>query len=74
MNWLFGRYCVVFYATLATLAGTAWLFFVGVFDPWLMGGLVLSSLLMFLGIQDYFQKGSAVRANFPVLGPNSIFF
>ena len=74
MNWLFGRYCVVFYATLATLAGTAWLFFVSVFDPWLMGGLVLSSLLMFLGIQDYFQKGSADRANFPVLGPNSIFF
>ena len=31
MNWLFGRYSVVFYATLATLAGAAWLIIDGPF-------------------------------------------
>jgi len=74
MNWLFGRYSVVFYATLATLAGAAWLIIDGPFNPWLMSSLALSSLLMVFGIQDYFQTGSAVRANFPVLGRLRYFF
>ena len=58
MNWLFGRYSVVFYAILVTLAATAWLIIDGPFNPWLIGSLALSSLLMLLGIEDYFQKGS----------------
>ena len=39
-----------------------------------MSSLALSSLLMVFGIQDYFQTGSAVRANFPVLGRLRYFF
>ncbi|MEJ6669912.1 MAG: FMN-binding glutamate synthase family protein, partial [Pseudomonadales bacterium] len=74
MNWLFGRYSVVFYATLATLAGAAWLIIDGPFNPWLMSSLALSILLMVFGIQDYFQTDSAVRANFPVLGRLRYFF
>ena len=65
MNWLFGRYSVVFYATLATLAGAAWLIIDGPFNPWLMSSLALSSLLMVFGIKTIFKPAAQSERTSP---------
>ncbi len=68
MNWLLGRYSVLFYAMLGNVAfGTGLM--LGIGPEAILGGcLLLSLVLSTLGLHDFFQKHSPVRANFPVLG------
>ena len=73
MDWIFGRYSVITYSFLVVL--------VCIFEvetgnqtPFVITtGLVFLSLFLF-GIYEYLQKGSGVRANFPILAQPRYFF
>ncbi|MGB2397051.1 MAG: hypothetical protein ACPH9W_15830, partial [Pseudomonadales bacterium] len=74
MEWLFGRYSALFYSLVSALSFGALI--LGQSHPpiylYLLAGLFTASSAV--GVFDYLQKGSALRANFPILGHLRYFF
>ncbi len=64
MDWIWGRYSPLLYSLLGALC-----LFPFIEQHPLIGPLAFLFLVLgFIGLLDFFQKGSALRANFPVLG------
>ncbi len=74
MEWLFGRYSAFFYSLVSALGIGALI--LGQSNPpiyqYLLAGV--STVSSAVGAFDYLQKGSALRANFPILGHLRYFF
>jgi len=70
MDWIWGRYSALLYAWIGAL-----LLFPFVDEQPLSGPLSIFLLALGLvGLMDFFQKKSALRANFPILGHFRYFF
>ena len=70
MDWIWGRYSALLYAWIGAL-----LLFQFVDEQPLSGPLsIFLVALGLVGWMDFFQKKSALRANFPILGHFRYFF
>ena len=70
MDYIWGRYSVLVYS----LLGSIMLIPVTIYLPLVIPLLAVSSFLSVVGIYDFFQKSSLVRANFPIIGHMRYFF
>ena len=73
MDWIFGRYSAISYSLLIALTAGG-LFLIGAAS---VVGLVISLIffgIFLFGVYELQQKGSGIRANFPILAQARFFF
>ena len=70
MDYLWGRYSALVYSVITTII----LLPLTIISPILIPLCVITTILTIIGIFDFFQKTSLVRANFPILGHMRYFF
>jgi glutamate synthase domain-containing protein 2 len=70
MDFLWGRYSVLVYSALGSII----LLPIVIITPLLVPILALTVSLSAIGIFDFYQKSSLVRANFPIIGHMRYFF
>ena len=73
MDWIFGRYSAISYSLLIALTAGG-LFLIGAAS---VVGLVISLIffgIFLFGVYEHQQKGSGIRANFPILAQARFFF
>ena len=70
MDILWGRYSVLVYSAVASII----LLPLGILVPILLPFFIITLTLTAIGLFDFFQKASLVRANFPIVGHMRYFF
>jgi glutamate synthase domain-containing protein 2 len=70
MDIIWGRYSILFYSVVISMVLIPVVFFV----PFLFPILVITICFAAIGIYDFFQKSSLLRANFPIIGHIRYFF
>ena len=70
MDYLWGRYSALIYSGITTII----LLPLTIISPVLIPFFSITAILTIIGIFDFFQKTSLVRANFPILGHMRYFF
>jgi glutamate synthase domain-containing protein 2 len=70
MDFVWGRYSVLVFSAV----GSVILMPIVIVVPFLSPALIITMLLTALGIFDFFQKSSLLRANFPIVGHMRYFF
>ena len=70
MDFIFGRYSLIFYTGMLTALSV----FAALASPWLFFLTAFFGALVLLGITDYSQNKRAVLGNYPLLGRFRFFF